>query len=386
MNRFVRKLSVLKQDVRFEPQRKQAIRDSLVNYISAREAVRGAHIFRQHVQRSQYANQLIRFMPVAAVIVIAVLLGGGVSAAAENSLPGDVLYPVKLKVNEEVRAGLAFSADAKAAWEMRRAERRLEEAAELSASGKIGDDERQRIESNFEEHRARVEARIERLDDDGDTDSAVDLALKFEASLAAHENILKRLKAGTDDDAEQLGEKVHEVKIDLRDLRVILEAKFASSTLQGPVVKAAAEGKIGAAENVIAATRSYLDTHLSKIDAQAKAHAEARLTAAQNLVADAKAKVAANLYGEAFLLAGQALRTAHEAKVVVQAETDLKLNLEVEDEDEDNDADDADDDDDVRASSTLQASTTVSSGTARDHDDDDESVEGRGRLELKVDF
>lgn len=42
-------------------------------------------------------------MPVF-VLLLAVLMGRGTAFAAEGALPGEPLYPIKIYVNEEVRA------------------------------------------------------------------------------------------------------------------------------------------------------------------------------------------------------------------------------------------------------------------------------------------
>ena len=75
-------------------------------------------------------------MPI--IIIVALLLGGGgTSFAAQSSLPGDVLYPVKIHVNEAVRSSLTFSTASKASLETELAEARLKETEELAAEGKM---------------------------------------------------------------------------------------------------------------------------------------------------------------------------------------------------------------------------------------------------------
>src|SRR3989338_8750977 len=44
-------------------------------------------------------------MPAFAAVFV-LIIGGGPAAAAEGALPGDILYPVKVHVNEEMRATL----------------------------------------------------------------------------------------------------------------------------------------------------------------------------------------------------------------------------------------------------------------------------------------
>lgn len=57
--------------------------------------------------------------------------------AAERTVPGDVLYPVKVKFNEEVRSTLALTPYQQVEWETKRLERRLAEARLLASEGKL---------------------------------------------------------------------------------------------------------------------------------------------------------------------------------------------------------------------------------------------------------
>jgi hypothetical protein len=76
-----------------------------------------------------------RFMN--ATLLIALMIGtGGTAFAAQNTVPGDFLYPVKVHVNENVRSSLAVGADAEAKLQAEFFEERLDEARKLALSGK----------------------------------------------------------------------------------------------------------------------------------------------------------------------------------------------------------------------------------------------------------
>lgn len=74
--------------------------------------------------------------PVMAASLVVIVALSGVSYAAEDALPGDSLYAVKVNINEEARLLFAFGDEASAKWEIRRAERRLEEAITLARNSK----------------------------------------------------------------------------------------------------------------------------------------------------------------------------------------------------------------------------------------------------------
>jgi len=72
-----------------------------------------------------------RWAVALAVVLALVMMGGGTVAASTNSLPGDVLYPVKT-TTERVQAFFAFGKEAKANLYMRFAERRIVEIEALA--------------------------------------------------------------------------------------------------------------------------------------------------------------------------------------------------------------------------------------------------------------
>ncbi|MGB2583848.1 MAG: DUF5667 domain-containing protein, partial [Dehalococcoidia bacterium] len=72
-----------------------------------------------------------RWAVALAVVLALVMMGGGTVAASTNSLPGDVLYPVKT-TTERVQAFFTFGKEAKANLCMRFAERRIVEIEALA--------------------------------------------------------------------------------------------------------------------------------------------------------------------------------------------------------------------------------------------------------------
>ena len=72
-----------------------------------------------------------------AIIVIFGLSGGGVALAAEGSLPGDLLYPVKVNITEPVRQVLAPTTLDRAELAVRFAVQRVKEAEALVSSGHL---------------------------------------------------------------------------------------------------------------------------------------------------------------------------------------------------------------------------------------------------------
>lgn len=93
-------------------------------------------------------------MTFAGLLLVMVAGMGTASAAAQNSLPGDALYPIKLSINEKVETLLAPDNAAKVAVQVRLAERRVDEAQTLSAQGRLDAATADTLSANFEAHAA----------------------------------------------------------------------------------------------------------------------------------------------------------------------------------------------------------------------------------------
>jgi Domain of unknown function (DUF5667) len=68
------------------------------------------------------------------------LASSSISYAAEGTLPGDILYPVKIHINENIYNVMAFSHEAQASWHTERAERRFEEIEQLLAKNELDEE------------------------------------------------------------------------------------------------------------------------------------------------------------------------------------------------------------------------------------------------------
>jgi len=100
----------------------------------------------------------------ATAVVIGVLFvlvaGGSTAAAASNSLPGEILYPVKL-ATERVQFAFTFSEEGTARLHAKFAGRRAEELARLAEAGNT--DRVPGLVSRFEDHLEEIEGLAARI-------------------------------------------------------------------------------------------------------------------------------------------------------------------------------------------------------------------------------
>ncbi len=70
---------------------------------------------------------------IGGTMAFGLMLMAGLSFWAEQSLPGDIAYPIKIEVNESIREAIAVSEEAELSWDITEAERRMEEADQLAS-------------------------------------------------------------------------------------------------------------------------------------------------------------------------------------------------------------------------------------------------------------
>ncbi len=125
----------------------------------------------------------------SAALLGAIFLIVGVPVLAERALPGDVLYPMKVRVNEEVRASLALSPYAKVEWEASRLERRLSEARLLAQSGRLTEEVEREVAASITRHSAAAQRTILALRETN-TDEAALAEIVFASFLDAQADIM----------------------------------------------------------------------------------------------------------------------------------------------------------------------------------------------------
>jgi hypothetical protein len=141
----------------------------------------------------------------AVMAILLVLFGGaGVTAyAAQSSLPGDALYPVKTGL-ELTQAGMARDAARQAQLYLNFAERRLDEIALLIADGRFDD-----IDQATLEFETNVQRAINTLNtvSAGDPARAQELATQISNALSPYAEILRGLLTSVPDTVKPAVEK-----------------------------------------------------------------------------------------------------------------------------------------------------------------------------------
>lgn len=157
-----------------------------------------------------------------AAVMIFVLAGAGVSYAAESSLPGDALYPVKINLTEPLLVRLNSSIEAKVRVQARLATRRLEEAQRLAERSQLTADRVAIVNERLIGHINALEADLKELEK-LNKDSSATIAVETSADMQAHENVLLRIVS----DEERI--RVENLLMTTRKARKIADDAAASA-------------------------------------------------------------------------------------------------------------------------------------------------------------
>lgn len=137
-------------------------------------------------------SSTLRMPAMALAFVLVITLGGATTYAAANALPGDALYPIKVRVIEPARGMLANSPEAKARFQVSLAESRAQEVVQLAVQDKLTPEEGARSQGRFDRSMEVARATVQELSRDN-PEAAKKIEVSFTASLSTHERELSQI-------------------------------------------------------------------------------------------------------------------------------------------------------------------------------------------------
>lgn len=147
-----------------------------------------------------------RFVSAIVVVILILGLGGGVVLASQESLPGDILFPIKL-FSEEIEKFLARGDFSKAEISLKLTDRRLKEVVKLISFDDL-EENQEHINKNLERFKMElkeIEGFLLKLDIKGKGDKEIlKLVLKFEGNLARHQEILDEIEDVVPDQIKEI--------------------------------------------------------------------------------------------------------------------------------------------------------------------------------------
>jgi hypothetical protein len=167
------------------------------------------------------------------ILAGSLVLSGGISAFAQGALPGDLLYPVKIYVNEQVQSSLAFTPLGKVNVESALATERLLEVEKLAVQGKLNPAVEQKLGEAFTSHVQKFRKNLTDLEATNQVDASALATAYFTSRLAAHTIVLNDLaeKIQTASSEQENNQKEQTVQLSMKTKIAFSENKMASSSL-----------------------------------------------------------------------------------------------------------------------------------------------------------
>jgi hypothetical protein len=255
----------------------------------------------------------------AGILIALLLAGGGTSYAAQNAVPGDVLYPVKVGVNENVRTALAFSSRDKAAVETELITERLEEAQRLAAEGKLDAKAEAEIQARVAAHYQEALKNDERVYAEGDLSASASLRSSLEGTFRTYADVLgsaRGVRTGLVGDLTAYADAVS-------------KTQATATAAVSAEVGADVEATLKRAQESVDTAATALDRAHATLSASAYAQINARLKSAQQATADAATAFAADDYQKAYADAQLAMNLSVSITALINSEAVSKSSPEV---------------------------------------------------------
>ena len=326
----------------------------------------------------------------AVLVLLAILVAGGVGLGAEQSTPGEALYPVKVGINEKVRGAFNLSAENEADWRALLTERRLSEAERLALAGELSAEIVADLEARLEAHAAAYEENIAELKADENYAAIARVSARFESSLRAHRAILLEIASRVEGDIKNRLESLI-ADID-SEIAIVVAVRADAETRIDADLEGEVEAKtVAALEARLAATTTHLENlkrfvaeKSDRLSAEVKAEAEARLSEAEEDVAAAKARFEAKAYAEVQTLIRQIDDVVNETRTMVTAHGVLGLGLRANNDDDEDEGDDEDDENNKDNQTNIDANANVRAESRANSDNTNAGANGYGQIKVDI--
>ncbi len=194
MKRFSEQLKKKSETIRLRASEKAELQSRIVAFMEYHPlpaAVKSVPVPKSKLSPEPYRviaipqAYLRSFIGVTALLFVVVI-----PAMAENAIPGDILYPVKVNFTEEIRSTLSTNSYEKVVWETTRLERRISEARLLAQAGKLTGEAEAEVLAAVQVHSQKAQQQIETLRTT-DADGAALAQMTFATMLDVQSSVLK---------------------------------------------------------------------------------------------------------------------------------------------------------------------------------------------------
>lgn len=293
MKRFSEQFKIRAGNIKLREDERHELRQRLLSYMeyhplhqaeglkTARsfETV-SAGVFLKYLSKGHVWGKAAGLMSVFLLVLIPVM--------AENSLPGETLYPVKVRFNEELRGALASSPYQKIEWETELLERRVSEANLLADSGRLTPAVEAGVAVAIKQHSDAAKKSIDSIRTSDESEAAfAEIALVSALEVSA-EMLVSKKDAGTQTSSSSaLSSAVNEAKASMTKVEDTPPYDKLMGRLETETTRAY-EYLGSLSDSISSDTYSDIEKRLgdirTKIDDAAKLRSEDEVAAARLLV------------------------------------------------------------------------------------------------------
>lgn len=264
---------------------------------------------------------------VSFAVMMFLVTGGGIAFAAQNTLPGDWLYPVKTEVTEKVLAWTLFSEQAKVQYDIDLTKLRLQETETIAYQNKLDDKKSAQVKALLDEHINNINSRVLGLSGPDKAKISIEINSQLEASLKAHANSIDALAVKTESHSESV---IHGILSDVKSktdvVKKIREQDESVLLLNLPVQASLdAENKLAEAQVKIREATLLAEQKKNDINDMIYRKVQADTALASQYIVDGKKALELKNDAQAFIFFQNALRQAQETNIYISNESRLKI-------------------------------------------------------------
>lgn len=194
MNNFEKTIRDTAQNMHLLPEAKARMRERVMEYTTYKPLRHTQDKALRHTQDRQQSVHILYgyvYRAVSVALIAMLVVGGaGTAYASQDALPGDALYGVK-EITEAVRSKVSVTDESRIAWNIERAQRRLDEARALAARNALTQERDEYLAQKFNALIETVETDIQTIQKQNEP-LAQALSLDLEFGVQSYVNALER--------------------------------------------------------------------------------------------------------------------------------------------------------------------------------------------------
>lgn len=270
------------------------------------------------------------------IVIIVILSLGTTSVFAEKSVPGNLLYGVKIFVNEPVAGVFAFTKEEKTEWKERLVERRLEEAKKLISENKLDEASRLELENKIKNQVEDFNVKVKELAlVKNQSVNSSDLNIRMQASLQAYKNVFDNVSSNenTNETTKQETKKLVDV-IQNSSQTVNQDTKIQVSTNQPIEDSSTASQKQKDAENLLKTVKLSYQKDKIKLSVNIQTQIDNKLSSSEKSIEEGKILLNTSDYKGAVDKFNLAINTLNSTKLLMLSNV-IKSDIESDDNEDD---------------------------------------------------